>query len=181
MFANFSEQSQFLGTLFNSYYYDYSPLWFDNVGYLMVYTMGLNMVMAPGMMPVGWMTQWLFRKMDRSWTDDIYKTKQTSMQGYIELYSGPGYIIHFKYSGVLNIVFVTMFYGIGMPVLFPIALFSLIFIWFCERYEIAYNYQLPPSLDDKLTKNAVKLLRWAPVLLLLNAYWMISNKQYFGN
>jgi len=119
--------------------------------------------------------------MDRSWTNDIYKTKQTSMQGYIDLYAGPGYIIHFKYSGVLNVVFVTLFYGIGQPILFPIALITLLGLWFVERYEIAYNYQLPPSLDDKLTKNCVKVLRWAPILLLFNTYWMLSNKQYFSN
>jgi len=42
-----------LGYFFNTYYYDYQPGWYANVGYLMVYTMIINMVMAPGMAMVG--------------------------------------------------------------------------------------------------------------------------------
>jgi len=39
----------------------------------------------------------------------------------MDLYSGPEYIIHYKYSLLLNSAFVTMMYGLGMPILFPIA------------------------------------------------------------
>ena len=57
---------------------------------------------------------WVFRVMDRGWGNkDTYKTKKTNMQTYIDIYSGPEYLIHFKYSGILNVTFVTMMYGIG--------------------------------------------------------------------
>lgn len=39
----------------------------------------------------------------------------------------------------------------------------------------------PPSLDDQLTKNAIETLKLAPLLLLCNGYWMLSNKQIFDN
>jgi hypothetical protein len=46
------------------------------------------------------------------------------MSKYKDLYSGSDYVIHFKYAGVLNITFITMMYGIGMPILFPVAAFN---------------------------------------------------------
>jgi len=48
------------------------------------------------------------------------------MAGYRDLYSGPDYVIHFKYSGILNTMYITMMYGLGMPLLFPIAAFTFL-------------------------------------------------------
>lgn len=97
------------------------------------------------------------------------------------MYSGPEYMIHFKYSGILNVCFVTMMYGIGMPILFPIAAFTYFNLFVLERLLVAFFYQLPPTFDDKLTKNALGILRFGAVLHLLFGYWMLSNKQIFHN
>ncbi len=91
------------------------------------------------------------------------------------------YVIHFKYSTIFNSVYVSMMYGIGMPILFPITAFTLFNLWLCERIAIVYYSKLPPSLDDTLTLNALSVLRWAPLLLLMNSFWMLSNKQMFSN
>jgi hypothetical protein len=103
------------------------------------------------------------------------------MQLYIDIYSGPEYMIHFKYSGMMNITFITMMYGLGMPILFPIAAWAYFVLYSVERLLVAYFYQLPPTFDDKLTKNAMNTLRWAAVLHLLVGYWMLSNYQIFQN
>jgi hypothetical protein len=34
-------------------------------------------------------------------------------------------------------------------------------------------------MDYQLTKNTIQLLKYAPILFLMNAYWMLSNKQIF--
>ena len=36
-------------------------------------------------------------------------------------------------------------------------------------------------MEDKLTKNALNLLSYVPLLLLLNGYWMFSSQQIFGD
>jgi hypothetical protein len=41
--------------------------------------------------------------------------------------------------------------------------------------------RLPPALDDKLTLNALSMLKYAPLLLLFNAYWFVTNRQIFIN
>jgi len=122
----------------------------------------------------------LKRRYDRRGGKDEFHTHKMSIQLYIELYSGPEYMIHFKYSLVMNIAFVCMMYGLGIPFLFLIASISYWVLYTVERLCVAYFYQLPPTFDDKLTKNAVGLLKWASILYLFFGYWMISNKQAFG-
>lgn len=65
------------------------------------------------------------RLLDNDFTGDPYKTKQYSMALFKKLYSGPDYQLHIKYSDCLNVVFVACLYGIGMPILFPIAALTL--------------------------------------------------------
>jgi len=106
---------------------------------------------------------------------DPYQTKKRGMQLYKDVYSGPDYVIHFKYSGVVNTVYIAMMYGMGMPLLFPIAALNIFNQWITERIAVAYLAKLPPALDSKLTDNCISVLRWAPLLLLFNGYWMVSN------
>jgi hypothetical protein len=74
-----------------------------------------------------------------------------------------------------------MFYGLGLPALFPIAFVSFFIYWATERYQLAYTYQLPPAMDDRMTVNAMNLLAYTPIMFLMNGYWMLSNRQMFEN
>jgi len=74
-----------------------------------------------------------------------------------------------------------MFFGVGIPILFPIAVIDFIVIWMFERYFIARVYRLTPSLNKNLTNHIVSWLSWTPILLLLNGFWMVSNRQMFNN
>jgi len=73
---------------------------------------------------IGFAIPMIKRKLDGAYGNDIYQTKKTSMAAYKELYFGADYIIHFKCSGVINVFWVTMLYGFGLPILFPIAAFN---------------------------------------------------------
>lgn len=108
-------------------------------------------------------------------------TKCTSMAKFKNLYGGKDYVIHFKFSNILNILYITMMYGIGMPLLFPIATFNFLNQYLAERIIVAYHMKQPPALDDKLINNCIRMLKWAPLLLLGNGFWMISNQQIFEN
>jgi hypothetical protein len=50
-----------------------------------------------------------------------------------------------------------------------------------ERILVAYVMRQPPALDAKLTDNCIGMLRFAPLLMLANGYWMLSNRQIFAN
>lgn len=168
-------EPQFLTKYIQGPFYDYMPDWYPNVGAKIVQTMIINSILPYVGLVTSFMIPAVMRVIDRRFKSDIYSTKKTSMGSYKDLYSGKDYIIHFKYSGILNIVYITMMYGIGMPILFPIAAFNYLNQYVCERIIVAFCMKQPPALDDKLTNNALNMLKYAPLLMLFNGYWMISN------
>ena len=187
--ANLSEVSGTLGHIFDGQYYDYSPTWYAKIGNTLVHTMLLNAFMPIIFEALECVLRWLEIAYDsRMWCqcgkrshERYYSTKKKQIYGLIELYAGPDYIIHFKYSGILNVTYVTMMYGIGLPLLFPIALLSYFIYWAVERYQVAYTYKLPPQMDSRMTVNAMRLISYVPILFLVNSYWMLSNRQIFEN
>jgi len=179
--ANFTEIHLPLESFLYGNYKDFIPDWYTVVGYKITQTMLINAFMPFVEITIAYSKLNVFRRMDRSWTKDTYKTKKTSMQLYIDLYSGPEYMIHFKYSGILNVCFITMMYGMGIPILFIVAALTYFNLYSVEKLAVAYFYQLPPTFDDALTKNALGILRWGSVLYCFFGYWMLSNKQIFHN
>jgi len=78
-------------------------------------------------------------------------------------------------------MFITMMYGLGMPILFLVAAFNFANQYICERIAISFCYQQPPLLDDNLSKSVLRILKWSPILFLFNGYWMLTNRQIFEN
>jgi hypothetical protein len=83
--------------------------------------------------------------------------------------------MHYKYSTMLNTTFVTMMYGGGLPILFPIAACQFFVFYILENYKFYYVYQKPPAYDEKLNTFCLITLQRAPLLLLGFSYWMFSN------
>jgi len=98
------------------------------------------------------------------------------MQDYIELYSGIDHMIHYGYSTMLLIVFVTFMFGFGIPILFPVATATLFILYRVEKYMMYYFYKCPPMYSQKITKEMLNTLRLAPALYLICGYWMVSNQ-----
>lgn len=97
-----------------------------------------------------WGMRIFFRCLDRSCCScSVYKTKKTSIQTYENLYSGPEYLMHYKYSTILNVCFVTLMYGFGLPFLFPAGILALVVLYFVEKTMLYYAYRTPPMYDEK--------------------------------
>jgi len=166
---------------FRGPYHDYEPRWYADIGQKIFQTMIINSIMPYVGLLVGFVIPKIKQSLDNGFTGNRWKTKKHSMAQYCAIYYGPDYIIHFKYAGVLNVVYITCMYGIGMPMLFPLAALNFFNQWVCERLIVAYFVRLPPALDDALTLNCVEKLKYAPLLFLANGYWMLSNRQMFEN
>lgn len=89
--------------------------------------------------------------------------------------------IHFKYSDCLNITFLAMLYGLGMPIMFPMAAVIIMNQRLAERIQVAYNYRLPPAMDNSLSDSVLSIMKYAPLMLLFNGYWLMDNRQFFDN
>ena len=128
-----------------------------------------------------WLMRASFRLMDRRFTCDDQTTKQTSVQGYINLYSGPVYLMHYKYSTILNVCFVTFMYGFGLPILFPVAILAFLILYFVEKTMLYYSYRQPPMYDEKQSELVIRILQAVPLFYLAFGYWMCSSRQLLSN
>ena len=84
--------------------------------------------------------------------------------------------MHFKYSTILNVAYVTFMYGLAIPLLFPIALLTFIIMYFSEKLQITYFYKKPPMFDEKLNTSALSVLKYAPVVMMIFGYWVMGNR-----
>lgn len=105
------------------------------------------------------------------------KTKCTSELQFIKLYSGPNFLIHFKYALNMNIIFVTMMFGTGLPILFPIALISFIIIYILENFMLLKVYKKPIEYHGELHAKVLNILGHASILFLAFSFWQLSNLQ----
>ena len=60
-------------------------------------------------------------------------TNRVSIQNYVILYSGPDVALPLRYSALMNLIYVTFTFGIGIPALFPICAFGVTNMYICER------------------------------------------------
>ena len=137
---------------------DFNTEWFNSIGKTIRDTMWFNAIYPLIEFVAFYLIRLLFRLIDSSCTLDKYRTKSKSIQGYLDIQSGPLYLMHFKYAAVLNIVFVTFMYGYGIPELFPIALVSFIIILFVEKAQLYYSYRAPPLYDERLSQKVLSIM-----------------------
>ena len=103
-------------------------------------------------------------------------TRLKNYRAYVDLYAGPEYQIHYKYSAILNVTFVTMMYGLGIPILFPIAFCYFYVLYMVEKGMLYYCYREPPQYDEVMNVEALRILGYAPLFMLSVGYWMLSNR-----
>lgn len=150
--------------------------WYNDIGSSLILTMLTAAVWPIIEFFMYYFLRLFFRLLDRSFSCDEYKTKCKTIQQYVNIYSGSDYLIHFKYSAILNVVFVTFMYGLAIPLLFPLACLFFIIFFVVERLALTYSYKKPPMYDEKLNESAIATLKWAPVFMMIFGYWIMGNR-----
>ena len=103
------------------------------------------------------------------------------MQAFVDIYSGPIFFVHYKYSYILTVVYIAFMFGPLMPILFLSATASLGCLYIVEKMCMGFAYRKPPMYDDELIRFVLKMLSYAPLLYALMACWVFSNQQVFRN
>jgi hypothetical protein len=174
--ANLTEQSYLFGAFFKGNISDFNQNWFTSMGDTIVGSMKFNVWFPIVMEIINWSMRYGFRTLDRVKAPEGFTTSTNSIQQYINIFSGPTYYMHYKYSSVMNIVFITMMFGPGLPLLFPIAAAALAVLFCLEKFMLYYIYKQPPAYDEKLNNSVLANLQLAPLFLLGFGYWMLTNE-----
>ena len=99
----------------------------------------------------------------------------------MDVYKGPVFNAHYKYSFMLNVTYVTMLFGPGQPILFPLAFLAMCMQYTTERIFMAYSYMQPPMFDSRINQSTIYWISVSPLLYAFTSAWVFSNQQVFRN
>ena len=113
--------------IFNGVYPDINSNWYSDVGVTVCAALFSNMFWPLIEFWAYFGMRTVFRMMDQKsiLPNKFTKTSHKTLQAFDEMYSGPHFVIHYKYSFVMNVSFCAFLFGPGMPILFPIAWFAV--------------------------------------------------------
>lgn len=100
----------------------------------------------------------VIRKLIRMYHGSDKASKCTTEQDYIDVHAGPVYLIFTKYSYILLTVYMTMFFGMALPILYPIALVALLIFYIVDIVMLYMCYRMPPTYDEVVSQKALEIL-----------------------
>ena len=117
---------------------------------------------------------------DRSYhcIDDKY-TKKLTQQDYEKRNTGTEFSIENRYNVMLTLIFVTMMFSAGMPILYPVAvLFFCVTYWF-DKCLLLNNHCKPPQYDDYVALKSIYWFKYSLILHVLVGGLMFGNEDIF--
>lgn len=160
---------------------DFSVNWYATVGLLLISTLIVQALWPLIELSMFGSMAWGKQYMDRGMGSDTYKTNMPTAMAYVDLYAGPVYLIHYRYSMILLHIGCAFLYGTCMPVLYVVAFFAFIVLYLNEKTLVCYYYREPPSFDEQITLRAMNIIQWIPILCLPVIFWQMGNRQIFEN
>ena len=98
-----------------------------------------------------------------------------------EVYLGPVFSLSFRCAQLLMTVFVSMLYGAGIPILYPIATIMFLINFYVDKFLLFYHYRIPPSYSERIAEWMGQTMIYASIFHLGFATWMYSAKGIFWN
>lgn len=117
---------------------DFTSDWFTSIGATIVGAMEINIVMPVALEFVYYGMRLMFRLKDHIGREEGANTKCTTIQQYVNIYAGSLYLMQFKYSAIMTIVYITFMFGAGMPMLFVLAAFAFFVLYCLETFSLHY-------------------------------------------
>ena len=135
--ANFT-QSGIPITLVQGSNPDFTAQWYELVGSAIENTMIINAFYP--IITVSWLFSKYYysRIKDRGCKCQHKYSSSLTIQEYVMAHIGAGFSIDGRYSVLLRLIFVTLMYGTGMPLMYPIALLTCVVIYVVDRYCLLY-------------------------------------------
>lgn len=165
--------------ILNGDYDDFTSEWYKQVGVSIILTMLLGIFSPHLANGVYWLKDAIIRFWDRRWTCDRKRTKQIFQSDYEQMYMGPELLFEYRYSTLLNMVYISLMYGTGMPVLYFFGSVTFFLSYWIDKWTLLRIYQTPPRYNKDLMKTTREWMNIAVLLHFVFGFWMYSNSVIF--
>lgn len=156
------------GLLFQGEMEDFVPDWYKNVGYALV----ISMVATPVSQRIQTIVR-LFRfKLGK-----FFASRNAVTQDQLnKAFEGAEFNLAVNYGEILNILFVTLTFSPGLPILVPLASIAYMVRYGFDKFEFARVSKMPPWYSTILGMGVAHLMAYACLGYLVLAIW--ANSYY---
>jgi len=167
--------------VFEGTYDDVSSEWFFEVAVTILITMIINIINVPMILIVSCAIAKILRWYDRGFkTKMVKKTKKKSQSAWEALYTGPEFLFEFRYSQILTITFISLFYSASIPLVFFSSFLNFLCLYWVDKICLLRLYRRPGNFDKTLHSVVRQSIFLAVSLHLGNAIWNYGNQRIFG-
>lgn len=104
-----------------------------------------------------------------------WRTKKLTQEDYEKINTGDPVQWDYKFANLLTILFLTMLYGSGIPIMYIIAFVYFFVTYWVDKWLIFYNHRKPNEFGEKMTLKVLSNFKYAVFLHVLGSLFMYSN------
>lgn len=131
---------------------DFSSKWYIEVGSAISIFMFFS-IFSPHIANFGYhVIFWLWQWYDRGFSCNKKKTRQLFQIDYEKLYLGPEYMLEYRYSNMMTMIFIALMFGAGIPILYAFIFFTFLITYWVDKISLLRIYRKPPKYGKKLMR-----------------------------
>lgn len=142
---------------------EFDVRWYLVVGTPIVLAIFLHILLPHIGLMMQAMSLFMRRCYDRKLTCRRRITRQIIQSDYEDLYTGPEFLIQVRLAQLLTLIFVTLTYSSGMPLLYLVTGASLFVTYWSDKVLVLRYYRKTIINSPELITSFVSLLPWAIV------------------
>ena len=156
------------GVLFEGEIEDANPEWYTEVGT----SLAIAIITSPLTARFGTLLRFISFRLKR-WLAVSSAVTQDELNTAFEGYE---FDLSTRYGEVLNVLFVTMVFSGGMPILIPFAAITFMMNYVIDKFDFARCSKVPPWYSNDLAEASAALVAYSAVGHLMFAVW--ANSYY---
>jgi hypothetical protein len=118
--------------------------------------------------------QGVTRCCDRSCTCNARRTKKVIQSEYESANIGAEFLMEFRYSSILYIIWITFMYSSGLPILYFVAFLSFFATYWVDKLLLFRYYRMPPNYSMGLSNSSIQIMKMSIVLHFFFGFFMYS-------
>lgn len=166
--AHFGNMGPF--NAFAGKYGEINTAWFNGVGASLTFTMIVN-TCNPSLMPL-FLVYW------EKWRRPGYAKSAKTQQELNRRYAGRDFMLADRYAGALSTLFVTFFYGSGIPLMFCLGFMTFTAMYWADKTAFFRLYRIPPRFDGHMNAYALSIMQLALIGHLVMGAWFYTSPTF---
>lgn len=171
--------------MFSGHYEDFSVEWYREIGATICYTAFLNTFQPHFNLFIAYGKVQYKRYKDRGWEKDLKSdvaecnTKQVLQADLEELYTGEEVDGSTLYTNFMIQMLITFTYCGGLPVLYFIAFFNYISLYWSYKFLFLKYYRKTTDFNEGLPMYITQYIKAAVGLHFIVTFFMLTNRDIF--